>query len=366
MIKKYLHKCLLWSNALLAMFLVLSCFLPYLNPAKYWLTGFAGLIFPFLFLANLLILPVWVIIKQKRPLLITGIATLCCLPAALTTWGLHWFRDNDILLHTKTDGSFTVMTYNTSSMGLTAYVTDKKKEAAIYDVILKGSPDILTLQEFYTNEQPGKEQHIDSIRSKGNYPYHYFTCDKIHWNTWCYGIVLFSRFPIINAQAIPCGKSKAGSGSSFLQADLLVNHDTVRIFSVHLTSYMFNSDDYNNMKAPKGKGIFAKMRNTFSRRSAQALQLKALVGESPYPVIVCGDFNDTPVSFTYRTVRGGLQDVFLDTQKGWGRTLSYLSPSLRIDYVLPGKKFTIHASSILRTYPSEHFPLIARLSLKKD
>lgn len=108
------------------------------------------------------------------------------------------------------------------------------------------------------------------------------------------------------------------------------------------------------------------MKGTFAKRSAQSLQLHDLVAASPYPVIVCGDFNDTPVSFTYRTISTDLRDAFLAKQAGWGRTLSYLSPSLRIDYILPHKDFQIHAFKTLYPSPSEHFPLVARLSLKKD
>ncbi|HEY9259106.1 endonuclease/exonuclease/phosphatase family protein [Chitinophaga sp.] len=291
-------------------------------------------------------------------------AVLCCIPAVLVTWGIHIFRNNNIAKQPYSN-EFTLMTYNTSSMGLNAYKTDKEKEAAIYHVVDKNSPDILCMQEFYSNDEADKEHHINRLMQTGHYTYHYFTCDKIHWNTWYYGIALFSRYPIAAAEAIPCGESKVGSGSSFLQADVVIKGDTIRIFSVHLTSYMFRGEDYDQMKAPGGSGLIYKMRSTFQKRSAQAIQLAALVAESPYPTIVCGDFNDTPVSFTYKTVSRNLQDVFLETGSGWGRTLSFLSPSLRIDYVLAQPSFLIHGGEVLATQPSEHFPVMACLSLKK-
>lgn len=251
-------------------------------------------------------------------------------------------------------------------MGLVRYVTDKDKEAAIYNTIASGKPDILCLQEFYTNDQPGRENHIQRISAAGNYPYHYFTDDKTHWESWHYGIALFSRYPVLTASAIRCGESSFGSGSTFLQADIAVKGDTIRVFSVQLTSYMFNSEDYEQMKTPKGTGLVYKMRSTFRARSAQALQLAALVAQSPYPVIVCGDFNDTPVSFTYKTISRGMQDAFLKTNAGWGRTLSYLSPSLRIDYILAQSPLNIHSSKVFHPGASEHFPVMACLSLKKN
>lgn len=365
MLKIIVRSTLRWSNICLAAALLLSVFLPYLNPGKCWPAGFSGFFFPVLFPVCLVYTGLWIWRRKRNFVLMNMIAILCAMPAALATWGVHIFRKN-ILLPQTNSRQFTLMTYNTSSMGLVRYVTDKGKEAAIYNTIAAGSPDILCLQEFYTNDHPGKEHHIQRIRFTGNYPYHYFTCDKTHWESWYYGIALFSRYPVISASAIPCGESAFGSGSTFLQADIAVKGDTVRIFSVQLTSYMFNSEDYEKMKAPKGTGLVYKMRTTFRSRAGQALQLAALVAKSPYPVIVCGDFNDTPVSFTYKTISRGMQDAFLKTNAGWGRTLSYLSPSLRIDYILAQSPVNIHSSKVFLPGASEHFPVMACLSLKKN
>lgn len=355
---------MLWGSTMLAVGLLLSTYLSHLNPGKYWITGFSGFFFPLLFPVCLLLIPVLWWYKRKKQLLLCSIAVLCCIPAALVTWGVHIFPKNNIVKQPNSR-EFTLMTYNTSSMGLMAYKTDKDKEAAIYNVVSKNNPDILCMQEFYSNDKPDKEHHIDSLMQRCQYSHHFFTCDKTQWDTWFYGIALFSRYPIAAAAAIPCGESKMGSGSSFLQADLVLQGDTIRVFSVHLTSYMFKGEDYDNMKAPGGVGLVYKMRSTFQKRSAQALQLAALVAESPYPAIVCGDFNDTPVSFTYKTVSRNLQDVFLETGSGWGRTLSFLSPSLRIDYVLTQPSFRIHGGQVFPTCPSDHFPVMACLSLKK-
>ncbi len=361
MLQKISSRILLWSSIVLATGLLLSAWLPYLNPGKFWVAGFSGFFFPILFPVCLLLLPLLWWYKMKMPLLLCGIALCCAIPAALVTWSFHPVNAGEGTVA----NSFTLMTYNSSSMGLVAYKTEEARVAAIYDMIRKARPGILCMQEFYSNDQAGREHHIDSIMRTGNYGWHYFTCDKTHWNTWYYGISLFSRYPILSASSIPCGKSSAGSGSSFLQADLAINGDTIRIFSVHLTSYMFNSEDYNNMSAPGSSSLIYKMRSTFEKRSAQALQLAALVAESPYPAIVCGDFNDTPVSFTYKTVSHNMKDVFLETGNGLGRTLSFLSPTLRIDYLLAQPSFSIHSGGVLQIHPSEHFPVMACLSLKK-
>jgi endonuclease/exonuclease/phosphatase family metal-dependent hydrolase len=364
MLQKFSSRFLLWSSTILAVGLLLSALLPNLNPGRYWLAGFSGFFFPLLFIICSLLIPVLWWCKMKKQLLLCGIAVLCSISAARATWGIHIFRDNKFVT-SPLQNKFTLMTYNTSNMGLVAYKTDERKAAAIYDIIRTASPDILCMQEFYSNDNPEKERHIDSIMRTGQYTYHYFTCDKTHWNTWYYGIALFSRYRVLSAAAIPCGGSIAGSGSSFLQADLLIKGDTIRVFSVQLTSYMFNGGDYDHMKAPAGAGLVYKMRSTFPKRSAQALQLAELLAQSPYPAIVCGDFNDTPVSFTYNTVSRNMQDAFLETGNGLGRTLSFLSPTLRIDYLLAQPSFNIHTGAVFRIQPSEHFPVMACLSLKK-
>jgi endonuclease/exonuclease/phosphatase family metal-dependent hydrolase len=358
------RKILTWLSCLLITALLMSAWLPVLNPGKWWIAGFAGFFFPILFPLCLLLLPFLLRYRHKKLLWYCTAAVIVCLPAALSTWGVHIFRKNNI--RTANDRQFTVMTYNTSSMGLVKYRTDKEKEATIYAEINASSPDILCLEEFYSNDAPDKEQHIQRIMQAGHYTAHYFTRDKIHWDTWNYGIALFSRFPVIGAQAIPCGQSLAGSGSSFLQADLLIKGDTIRVFAVQLTSYMFNDQDYNNLQTPFSGGLINKMRSTFEQRSSQAQQLAALIAQSPFPVVVCGDLNDTPTSFTYRTVSKNMQDVFLETGSGLGRTLSFLSPTLRIDYILCQAVFDIHGGKVPRPASSEHFPVVACLSLKSS
>ncbi|MBV7528797.1 endonuclease/exonuclease/phosphatase family protein [Chitinophaga sp. sic0106] len=350
-------------NILLPLALLASTFLPYISPGTFWPTGFAGLAFPGLLLLNLIMLPVWVLLRKKYWLLpVTAI--LLSGGATLRTWAFHPFQEHSL---EKASGSkeFTVMTYNSSSMGLQSYKENKAIRSNVYNTVVFGQADILCMQEFYTNEHPELSHNIDSIRSKAGYEYHYFTKDMIHWDTWLYGIVLFSHHPILQASTIPCGASAVGSGSSFLQADVLVYGDTIRVITGQLASYMLNRQDLEEFMAFHFRGLAHKMRQTFTWRAQQAQQLAGLVAGSPYPVIVCGDFNDVPVSYTYQTVAASLQDAFLKTGNGWGRTLSYLSPSLRIDYILASRQFRVHGCEAMRVADSEHFPVISRLSLKK-
>jgi endonuclease/exonuclease/phosphatase family metal-dependent hydrolase len=345
--------------------LLFSAWLPYLNPQQYWLSGFAGLTFLICWGVNLLFVFVWLLWKKQYVWLpLAGI--ILSLNALYTSVGTHVWQEQPVSI--PSNKQFTIMTFNTSNMGLKDYREDTVLQTSIYQMLQQATPDILCLQEFYTNEGPGFTNHIDSIKRALYYPYHYFTNDKSHWDYWHYGIVLFSRYPLIRSSTIPCGYSTAGSGSSFLQADLLVYGDTVRVLTAQLQSYMFKGNDYEILEGTRGsfgavRALAAKMKHTIHKRAAQSKQLAGLIAASPYRMVVCGDFNDTPVSYTYNTISTNMQDAFLHKGRGIGRTLSFLAPTLRIDYILAEQPIQIHGYQTFHRKGFQHFSVMASLSL---
>jgi len=348
------------ATSIVALSLILSSWLPYLNPGKWWLSGFAGLFFPIMLVINVIYLLYWLMRKKPYWGLSLAALLLSC-RALLLTFGHHPGGNKAM----AQPGSFTIMTFNSSSMGLKRYEEDAGIKQSIYNTLQSAAPDILCIQEFYTNSAPDRTDHLAAIQEKLHYPYQYFTCDKTRWNTWKYGIVLFSKYPIISACHIPCGHSDVGSGSSILQADIKINEHTIRVFTAQLQSYMFRRKDYAALQGEtnQAKGLASRMKHTFGKRAAQAEQLAALIKESPYPAIVCGDFNDTPVSYTYNTISSQLKDAFLEQGWGIGRTLSFLAPTLRIDYILTQSPFHINSFSSFPHKGFEHFPIMASLSL---
>lgn len=353
---------LLWSNVLLAFALILSSWLSRLHPGKFWLAGFAGLPFPFLWLGSLLFIPLWFFYRKKY-WVISLVAILACIQSARATWGIHLFGGSK----TATSGSFTVMTFNCSSLGLREYKDVPEFRERIYEEINKAKPDVLCMQEFYSNDHPEKVNNLDSIRLKFGFPYYFFVKSFTRWDTWHFGTVLFSRFPIVDTSRVELfGGYEA---EDLLCAKLLVQKDTIRIFSAHLASYKLESSDYetvSNADNSRVRGLLGKMRRSFKLRSQQAGILRQEIDSCRLPLIVVGDFNDIPVSYTYRTVRGDLQDAFLQQGSGFGRTFSALSPTLRIDYVLPDRHFRVEDFAIYRRKGFEHFPVMARLSLSKS
>ena len=103
-----------------------------------------------------------------------------------------------------------------------------------------------------------------------------------------------------------------------------------------------------------------------SVRKEQVEIIRELLSNDPYPYILTGDFNDVPNSYAYTTIKGNdLQDVFLKKGFGVGRTFNNISPTLRIDYILATKDFSIRQFNRVAKNLSDHYMLVADLQLKK-
>ncbi|MBQ5898521.1 MAG: endonuclease/exonuclease/phosphatase family protein [Alistipes sp.] len=157
---------------------------------------------------------------------------------------------------------------------------------------------------------------------------------------------IYSRYPIISASRIDTLKN-------YVWADIVIkkdknNEDTIRVFNNHLHSTAIRRDDneyIENHDFLEGDSV-GKMRSMITRltdnnriRAEQADTLASLVAASPYPVIVCGDFNDTPVSYTYRTIARKLNDSYRKVGRGYSHTYRGFFDMLRIDYILFSDEF---------------------------
>lgn len=332
------------------------------SPASFWPAGFAGLAFPLLWLICLLFIPLW-LLARKKYWLIPLAALVLSARGLVVTCGFNLSGGSK----PATEQSFTVMSFNSSSMGLTRYKENPSVREDIYRIVETARPDVLCVQEFYTNEHPDQQPHLENIRRSGAYPYHYFVKHYTNWKTWHYGTIVFSRFPIVDTARIAF-QGGYKNNEDLVSVKLLVHGDTVQLLTAHLSSYRLNTGDYDAVGGTDGgkiKSVMGKMRRSFAHRAKQAEIMAGEVRKSRYPLIVTGDFNAIPLSYTYKTIRGNrLQDAFLEKGAGFGRTYAALSPTLRIDYVLAGKEFTVEDFSIHRRKGLQHFPVMARLSLK--
>ena len=115
---------------------------------------------------------------------------------------------------------------------------------------------------------------------------------------------------------------------------------------------------------PASLSIIEKMKLAYTKRGEQASVVRAALDHSPYPSVICGDFNDVPNSYTYFHIRKDWQDVFLATSLGIGRTYLALAPTLRIDYILPDKNFYILQFDLVDEDLSDHLMLVTDIGIK--
>jgi endonuclease/exonuclease/phosphatase family metal-dependent hydrolase len=244
------------------------------------------------------------------------------------------------------------------------------------DLVGKQQADILCFQEFYEPDD-STQSTIYYIRDRLHFPYYFFSRDQ-HNKSAKYqtGVIIFSKYPILRRFRQSFGSDSTGSTESLIEADISVNGSRIRVCTAHLQSVLFKHRDFQNVEIIRNakdsmiqasRSLVKKLKYAFSLRGYQADTVRRHLDASPYPVIICGDFNDVPNSYTYFHIKGSRQDAFIARSFGIGRTYVHISPTLRIDYILPGTRFKVLQCTKIASPFSDHHPVIAdlRLSVKK-
>jgi len=217
--------------------------------------------------------------------------------------------------------------------------------------------DIKCLQEFYVNYTIPTYNSIKQISDGGKYDYKYELMEGTA-NRNSYGLATFSKYPIINSGKV--FQNNWTNGAIF--TDIKIDKDTIRVYNTHLESMNIKADDLNNID-----GIRENYRDTFSKlksgtqiRAKQVKILKEHINSSPYPVIVAGDFNDVPYSYTYFTMKSILNNAFEEAGRGFGFTYNRVLFFLRIDQLFYDNTFTAKNFNTYKEVDySDHYPISA-------
>ena len=367
-------------TALLCVFLAASV-TPYLHPASWWFVGFTGLIFPYLFLALLIMMLFCLLFKRTRLAIAGLIAIVISIPSIGLIIGLHF---SGSFTPTKDSTTLRVMSWNVRRF--TPYNKDyfDPKNNNLKDIIeevVKYQPDVLCLQEFYTGPSK-KRKNLELFRDSLGYPYVSIENITNGGARSQSGTVIFSRFPFAKTYVYQLPDAYATAAEDPVAADILVGKDTIRVITFHLQSYGFLNRDYEDLYKIKNqedqglrasKNIFRKMQYAFSLRGVQSDMIKREVTRSPLPTVVCGDLNDVPNSYAYQTVRGNMKDAFLEKGAGLGKSfisgrskfLTWL-PTLRIDYIFTSSVFEVTQFRMVTRKLSDHRGLITDLKLPEN
>jgi endonuclease/exonuclease/phosphatase family metal-dependent hydrolase len=363
------RKSLIAVNIITAILFVLSCLAPYVKPTQSWFISFLGLGFPFLFFILVLFILGWLIVKPR----------FAWFSFAALLFGYNSIR---VTFAFNKPGSFTYEKKDSShiriaSWNVARFLEWKKNNSEksqtrlkMLEQIKKQNADIICLQEFFYSPDTNFYHNISEIQAMG-YPYFYFSYDPDGWLQYI-GSVIFSKYPMLDTGLVRY--FRPSMPEALIHADIKVNNDTIRVFSTHLQSVQFRKAEYEALSKIKNaedsmfassKTVIAKLRKAMKYRSTQADVVRQILDDSPYPIVFCGDLNDIPNSFTHFTIRGDMQDAFLQKGSGIGRTYSSISPTLRIDYVFADDHFAIRQFTRVTKNLSDHYLLLTDVQIKR-
>ncbi len=334
--------------------LLLTLIAPYVSPQSVGLLPTLALFAPATFLVNLILMLYWLATWRWQYAVALLILLLCSVGhislfmnySATQEYGEPSYK-----------GMTKVLSYNVRTL------FDDNGEVSserIGKYLNKSSADIITLQEFYGGNSRKVGRFMPNIAK--------------------YNVVengdlrIFTRYPIISS----CNpfKKYGFEGGRSLCADLVVGKDTLRVVTAHLqsTSIKISDSDYltskkvvtDNNRHQKVINIIRRYQLSCIARAEQARALSTFIKESPYPIIVTGDFNDTPASYAYNRISRGLKDSFKECGEGYSYTFRGFFNMLRIDYILMSDRVSAHSYEVDHTFTvSDHLPVTSHIKIEK-
>jgi len=366
-VRKIAGKLILYVNILFAAMLLLTYTAPFINPATLLFPAFLGLAYPYILLINLVFLVYW-IIRFRKELLISLIAIAIGWGHLMNFLPLN-FSGEHAPGEDNNATSISIMSYNVRLFDQYKWSSEENPTTGIFTLINGNDPDILCLQEFYTRNRAGQRES-DISRSLKKYPYYsvYYTV-KSGSNSGV-GIATFSKYPIVKTSRIPFNNTV----NQAVYTDINTGNDTVRVFNIHLQSIRFGQRNYSFMdtlslkysdrQIEEVKDIGKRLKDAFVRRADQSKIIHNYILDAPHAVVVAGDFNDTPTSYSYRRIKKGLNDAFREAGHGFGNTYAGDLPSYRIDFILYSDDLVASDFTRIKSRFSDHFPIISSLRWK--
>ncbi|NII24286.1 endonuclease/exonuclease/phosphatase family protein [Pseudoflavitalea sp. X16] len=349
-----------------------SCANAFLPPEKWWFFALLGLAFPFLLLLVIIFLLFWTLFRSRWAFLSLAVLLL----GFTNIRALIGFHSGGFT-PAKSEQSIRIMSWNVrwfdEQKRATKGAYPKRKQ--MLEFIKEQDADILCFQEYFESNRTNYSNLKDL--QKMNYPYCYKVIDYGRkGGSIEVGVAIFSRFPITDSIRIRYpGPLKLRAAESLIACDIDVHGQKIRVFNTHLQSVLFQQQDYEHLRTIRSaddsildasRSIVKKLKQGYTSRSKQVDIVREQLDKSPYPAVICGDFNDVPNSYTYFRIRGNRQDAFIASSNGIGRTFSNISPTLRIDYIMPDKQFEVLQFKRHVLPYSDHYPVVTDLRISTN
>ncbi|MCC6815972.1 MAG: endonuclease/exonuclease/phosphatase family protein [Saprospiraceae bacterium] len=347
---RFLYSCtIVWGIICVIMYLIEG-----INPGKIWIFSISSLFIPVSFIINFFLIAFWLIVHWRY----TWLPAVVILGGSFQLFKLISFNSISEMKACRSNNAVDLMSFNiyglknlkdSSSSAL------ERNKSLFLSFLRRTDPDILCVQE--------NNLFSDNVINHSQlYTYVHYLIN--------HGAAIYSKYPILDQGKIDFGTNT----NSCLWCDILIEGHRVRVYSTHLQSNSITKnveqlkddrEEENIEKINVVKLMLRKYRRMSIRRANQADMVQKHAEQSPYPVILAGDLNDTPFSYVYRRLSEGKKDSFLERGFGFGSTLVGLIPGLRIDYIFcDTKKFEFCSHKVLQTEYSDHNPIMSRIVLK--
>jgi endonuclease/exonuclease/phosphatase family metal-dependent hydrolase len=361
-------------NFAVVFFFLLACANRFLEPSDFWMVSLLSLAFPFLLFLVAGFLLFWVLLRSRWALfplaaLILGYSNIRAL--------IGFNKDVPFSKQKPADCirilSWNVRSFNESSRKIELSTSNR---VDILKFITEFQPDVLCFQEFLEPNYARFYSNRNDLVRLG-FKYVYSVADYQRENKrFQVGVAIFSKYPILDSARYQYqGPKNLRAAESLIYADISFKGNKIRVFNTHLQSVLFQERDYHNVRIIKNaedsmlaasRSLVKKLKTGYTLRSAQVALVRKLLDESPFPEVICGDFNDVPNSYTYFKMRGDRNDAFKEKGNGIGRTFREISPTLRIDYIMADQQFEVKSYKRLLVPYSDHYPIMSDLKVPVD
>ena len=347
-------------GASLAVTMIICYLTPHISPETLGSLTVVGTFTPIIYISVLIATLLLIVLKQWIMAGILLLLTLIGIPDISKYYNIAVTRPAEV---TTDNSTFSLMSYNVRGF------YDDNGHVAVNDFIdyleESGVPDILCIQEF-----PTTTRGVDKIDTLYNNTFKkYYTSECVEAGN----IVLktYSRYPLVTTDS---GNISGINSGTSAWVDVVIKKDTVRLFNNHLYTMSITPDDSEDIARGKilqdgdrMRSIVNRIADNSSIRASHVDTLRYIMDNTPYRQVVCGDFNDTPMSYVYGQLSENLYDTFVESGNGYGYTFRPMRGMLRIDYILrsEGLESQSYCADESVTF-SDHLPVMARLKIVKE
>jgi len=343
----WFNKVMFILNIVLTVSTFVAYVLPFLAPTLFPLLSVFTLFMPLFFILNGLFFFYWGVQFKKR-MILSGLVLLMGITF------INKFYKFSAKEYPENEKDFTVMSYNVRLFNVFKWLSRDDVPEDILTFINDKNPDILCIQE-YSNSA--------DIDLKV-YSHKYILMEGNQIKT---AQAIFSKFPIIDQGNIVFPHSN----NNVVYVDIKKGKDIIRVYNMHLQSIKISPDvseiDENIETINQGKSqkLFNRISKAFKQQQQQAEIIKEHKKDCPYPIIICGDMNNSAFSYVYRNIKGSLNDTFEEAGVGFGATYKFRYYPARIDYIFADNTMKVKKFESFPDFEnSDHYPIMAKLSME--